>query len=120
MLLEDFDPERNTLDRRILYEITGISLFADEFKDTDSYEDYESEQSVVINNQLYVSAASGLSLPTGSINTSTSSSVLVQDVDDYGENLIFYAADGATMDPSQGSYRLNRSSYAEEWVNILY
>ncbi len=36
MLLKNFEPENDTLDRRILYEITRVRLNEDEFKDADS------------------------------------------------------------------------------------
>ena len=39
-LLEGFEPfgdsAYNTLDRRLLYEVTGLELFENEFKDEDS------------------------------------------------------------------------------------
>jgi len=36
MILEGFDPENDKMDRRILYEVTGLSLIKDEFLDEDS------------------------------------------------------------------------------------
>ena len=35
-ILEGFDPENDKMDRRILYEVTGLALIKDEFLDDDS------------------------------------------------------------------------------------
>ena len=35
-LVKDFDPESNETDRRIYYEVTGIKLDENDFKDEDS------------------------------------------------------------------------------------
>ena len=35
-VLEGFDPINNPMDRRMLFEVTGIRLYKDEFKDQDS------------------------------------------------------------------------------------
>ena len=43
-LIEDFDPENSVEDRRILYEVTGQELFADEFFDEDSSDSDKDEK----------------------------------------------------------------------------
>ena len=35
-IMEGFDPENDKMDRRILYEVTGLALIKDEFLDEDS------------------------------------------------------------------------------------
>ena len=35
-MLEGFDPVNDPMDRRVLFEVTGIRLYKDEFKDHDS------------------------------------------------------------------------------------
>ena len=39
MIYSQFDPEDNKWDRRLLYEVTGIRLFDNEFRESDSSDD---------------------------------------------------------------------------------
>ena len=42
-ILDGFDPENNEQDRRILYEVMGMRLYRDEFKDRSSSDSGEDE-----------------------------------------------------------------------------
>ena len=44
MVIDGFDPENNAQDRRLLYEVTGMRLNLDEFRDNFSSGSNESEQ----------------------------------------------------------------------------
>ena len=44
-LVKDFDPESNETDRRIYYEVTGIKLDENDFKDEDSMNSSDDENS---------------------------------------------------------------------------
>ena len=43
-LLESFEPESNDTDRRILFEITGLEMVAEEFKDFDTSDEEEDDE----------------------------------------------------------------------------
>ncbi len=43
LLLDGFDPEKSRIDRHILYEVTGLRMIDDEFRDDDSSEDLTPE-----------------------------------------------------------------------------
>ena len=46
-LLSGFNPAQNEADRRILFELTGLRLYHDEFKDHDTSSSEEEEESGV-------------------------------------------------------------------------
>ena len=43
-MLSDFDPESDLTDRRLLFEVTGIRLYKDEFNDHDSSSSVSSDE----------------------------------------------------------------------------
>lgn len=39
-LVHNFDPDNNQMDRRLFFEVTGVSLVENEFDDEDTYESF--------------------------------------------------------------------------------
>ena len=58
-LLSGFDPALNEADRRILFELTGLRIYQDEFKDhdTSSSEDEQDEESGAVSTSNYADLA---------------------------------------------------------------